>query len=445
MRSLFIFILFLPLMASAQIITTIAGNGTNGYLGDGHAATAAELAWPTGIAVDAAGNVYVADMGNNVIRKISTSGIITTVAGNGYGEGTSHGALGFGTGGYLGDGAAATAAELSNPNGVAVDAAGNLYIADYGNNVIRKVNTAGIISTFAGGGSITINGNPATTASLFVPTDVAVDAAGNVYIADGNNLVEKVNTAGNIFIVAGGGSPGDGIPATNSMVDPTDIVVDAAGNLYITEGTGPDVRKVNTSGIISTIAGVNGTYSYSGDGGPATAATFADGNLGIAVNTAGDVFISDVNNERIREINTLGIINTVVGTGVQGYFGDGGPATLAKMVAPQGIAIDAAGNMYIADFGNNVIRKVHTTNEGVNTINKSTAAINIYPNPAHTQLFIQSTGEPVNEVTISNLLGQAVYTHEFSNTLVQVDVADLPNGMYLVRINGTEVRKFIKQ
>src|SRR5579872_5713558 len=156
MKSLFIFCFLLPLIASSQTISTIAGNGTGGYGGNNGPATAAKLDWPTGVAVDAAGNVFVADMGNNVIRKINTAGIITTVAGNGTGAGTGVGLPGTGSGGYTGDGAVATNAELWSPTDVAVDAAGNLYIADNGNNVIRKVNTAGIISTFAGGGSFTM-------------------------------------------------------------------------------------------------------------------------------------------------------------------------------------------------------------------------------------------------------------------------------------------------
>ena len=249
-----------------NLITTVAGNGTGAYAGDGGAATNASLAYPQVVAVDAGGNLYIADTGNNCIRKVAANGLITTVAGNG-------------AQGYSGDGGAATNASLNYPYGVAVDAAGNLFIADTYNNLIRKVAANGIIGTVAGNGGATYagDGGPATNASLFYPYGVAVDAAGNLYIADTyNSCIRKAATNGIITTVAGNGLQGysgDGGPAIIAILDyPENVAVDAAGNLFIADCNNNCIRKVDTNGIITTVAG-NGAYGYSGDDGPAAAAS----------------------------------------------------------------------------------------------------------------------------------------------------------------------------
>ena len=217
------------------------------------------------MAVDASGNLYIADTGNNRIRKVSATGIITTVAGNG-------------SAGYSGDGGPATSAQLDGPEGVAVDGSGNLYIADTCNNRIRKVSATGIITTVAGNGSAGYSGDggPATSAQLSLPAGVAVDGSGNLYIADsGNNRIRKVSATGIITTVAGNGSPGysgDGGPATSAQLNqPAGVAVDASGNLYIADSSNNRIRKVSATGIITTVAG-NGFDGYSGDGGPATSA-----------------------------------------------------------------------------------------------------------------------------------------------------------------------------
>ncbi len=250
--------------AQNGIITNLAGNGFNGWNGDGGPATTAQIGTPSGMNFDNAGNLYYADNYNCVVRKISTSGIITTVAGSG-------------TGGYSGDGGPATAAKL-HPKDVALDASGNIYVADDNNNVVRKISTSGIITTFAGNGSSgnSGDGGPATAAQTGRVVAVATDATGNVYLSGYNsNVVRKVNTSGIITTVAGngtGGYSGDGGPATAAtLLNPFGIVVDALSNLYIVDESNYRVRKVNASGMISTIAG-NGTIGFSGDGGPATAA-----------------------------------------------------------------------------------------------------------------------------------------------------------------------------
>jgi len=347
--------------ASAQrIITTVAGNGTSGFSGDGGPATSASLFVPFGVAVDTSGNVFVADGDNSRIRKVPASGIITTVAGNG----PACTSPGISCGGFSGDGGPATAAMLSQPHGIAVDASGNLYIADTNNNRIRKVSATGIITTFAGGGSGGLgDGGPATAAMLNNPIGVAVDASGNLYIADsGNTRVRKVSTSGIITTVAGNGTAGfsgDSGPATSAALNaPEAVAVDAAGNLYIADTSNSRIRKVSASGIITTVAG-NGTQAFSGDGGAATSAA-VDRPSGVAVDASGNIFIAlnFVDTMRVREVSAAsGIITTFAGGGTA-VPGDGGPATSAQL-DPYGVAIDVFGNVFLSDQSNGYrIRKV---------------------------------------------------------------------------------------
>ena len=332
-----------------QNIYTYAGIfGNAGYSGDGGHAGMAQINNPRGIVTDAAGNSYFCDARNNVVRKITSAGIISTVAGDG-------------TTGYGGDGAAATLAQLANPAGVALDASGNLYIADANNSAIRKVSTTGIITTIAGTGTFgyTGDGAAASLAQINRPAGVAVDAAGNVYISDTRNFViRKINTTGIINTIAGTGTAGytgDGAAASLATLQrPQGIAVDATGNLYIADNQSNTVRKIS-GGIINTIAG-NGTLGFSGDGGAATAAQL-NSPLNVALDASGNVYIADDLNNRIRKI-TAGNINTICGTGVPGYSGDGGAAISAQLRNPTGISLDGANNIYITDNLNNVIRRI---------------------------------------------------------------------------------------
>ena len=330
------------------IITSVVGNGAFGYKGDGGPATNASFRLPASVAVDVSGNLFIADFGDNVIRKVGTNGIITTVAGNG-------------TAGYLGDGGAATNAEMSEPYGVAVDATGNLFIADSGNNVIRKVGTDGIITTAAGNGTVGYlgDGGAATNAELSGSLFLAVNVAGDLFVADeDNNVIREVGTNGIITTVAGNGTAGyagDGGAATNALLyKPVGVAVDASGNLFIAVDN--RIRKVGTNGIITVFAG-RVTAGYSGDGGLATDALFST-PIGIAVDTTGNLFIADFHNNRIRKVATDDIISTVAGDGSTTYSGDGGSAVYALFYGPGSVAVDAAGNLLIADTGNNRIRKV---------------------------------------------------------------------------------------
>ncbi|MEP6714464.1 MAG: hypothetical protein ABJC09_02755 [Terriglobia bacterium] len=333
----------------AGIITTIAGNGTQGYSGDGNQAASAQLNNPWGVAVDSGGNVYIADKGNNRIRKVAAGGVITTVAGNG-------------SQGYLGDGGPSTSSQLSAPNDVAVDGAGNLYVADLGNYRIRKVNPVGIITTVAGNGNsiYSDDGGPATSADLY-PTAVALDGGGNLYIAESQFFrIRKVTIVGIISTVAGNGFAsfsGDGGPATSAQLfGPLGLAVDSGGNLYFSEHNGSRIRKVTPAGIASTVAG-NGIHGSSGDGGPATSAQLFD-PWGVAVDGGGNLYLADGASSRIRKITPAGVISTVVGNGTPGHSGDGGPAISAQLIGPLGVAVDGRGNLYIADASDNRIRKV---------------------------------------------------------------------------------------
>jgi trimeric autotransporter adhesin len=327
-----------------------AGDGNPGYGGDGGQATSAQLNLPLGIAVDSAGNIYICDTLNSRIRKVTPAGVITTVAGTG----------GFG---YTGDGEKATSATLSVPHSVAVDSSGALYIADDGNNRIRKVDPSGIISTVAGNGTAGHigDGSPATSAQISGANSVAVDFAGNLYIADYDHpRIRKVNPAGQIITIVGNdteGFSGDGDRAYFAQIGcPCGLSVDAVGNLYIVDTYNNRIRKVTPSGIISTVAG-NGTSGYSGDGGRAISASLNKPNS-VAVDSKGNLYIADTYNYRIRKVTSSKKIMTAAGDGTHGYRGDGGFATSALLNSPRGVALDTKGNFYIADADNCRVRQV---------------------------------------------------------------------------------------
>ncbi|MBS1876749.1 MAG: hypothetical protein JSU00_26280 [Acidobacteria bacterium] len=321
--------------------------GTGALSLSGSTASAIQLSRPAGVATDVAGDLFVADYGNQRVLKVAADGAVSTLAGNG-------------TAGFGGDGGAGGGAQLNGPSGVAVDAKSNVYFADVLNNRVRAVDATGVIRTFAGSGSAGFGGDggAATSAALYFPHSVATDAAGNIYIADYENAcIRKVSPTGTIVTVAGNsleGFAGDGGPATKAMLDaPHGVAVDAKGNLYIADTGNNVIRMVGSDGNIRTIAG-NGVPGHDGDGGPATQAYLA-APLGVAVDAAGQVYIADAG-VLIRRIGTDGTITTVAGTGYPGYSGDGGDAVYAKLNGASALAIDLAGRLFLSDTWNNVIR-----------------------------------------------------------------------------------------
>ena len=339
----------LSIQSPAQKIRSVAGNNTMGYGGDGGVATHATLGASWGIATDATGNLFIADDDDNVIRKIKPDGTISTVAGIGYQ-------------GYSGDGGAATSASLNYPSGLAVDAYNNLYVADNGNFVIRKIDTAGIITTFAGTGTRgnSGDGGPAVAARLAGSVALTFDQHGNMYIADGNGCIRKVNTTGIITTVAGrgmAGYSGDGGAATAAALDGTcGVAVDLAGNIFIADQGNNVIRKVNTSGIITTVAG-SAASGFGGDGGQATNARINTPGC-IITDKAGSVYFADMGNNRVRSFSQSGLIKTVAGNGIWSYSGDGGPALSCALKSPSAICLNNSGNMFIADRNNYVVREV---------------------------------------------------------------------------------------
>ena len=322
--------------------TVIAGAPTRDFAGDGGPATSARLRWPSSVAADTLGNLYIADRDNHRIRKVSPEGLILTIAGNG-------------SPGFSGDGGPAISAQLNRPSGIAVDAVGNVYISDSSNSRIRKVSPDGVIVTVAGIGVCCVSvagvidlgdGGPAALAQLNQPMGLVTDAAGNLYIADtANSRIRKVSPNGIITTVAGTGTAGfsgDGGPATSARLDhPIDVDLDSTGSLYISDSGNNRVRKVTRDGVITTV------------GTPDVRRL-----MGIAVDSVGNLYIADGSNVRIRRLSPDGSIVTIAGNGICGFAGDGGEATAAQFCEPSDVAVDTAGNIYIADSSNNRIRKV---------------------------------------------------------------------------------------
>jgi sugar lactone lactonase YvrE len=399
---------------TSGVITTIVGNGQAGFTGDGGKATEAQLNLPTYVALDSAGNLYITDRGNNRIRRVGTDGNISTVAGNGEqalgGDGAAlntplgtpgHIALDAagnlyipeqGTnrvrmvgadknivtvagkaqiGPFAGDGGKAVDAQLSTPITVLVDAQGNLLIVDSGNNRLRLVNAEKNISTYAGG--VGRSGVPATELVLAFPRGGVRDAAGNTYIADkGHFRILKVDPAGMATVIAGTGAPGysgDGGPAAQASLGGhiDNLAFDTAGNLYFGDRDNFRVRRISPDGTISTVAG-NGQGGFSGDGGKATDAQLAEGGFwNVVLDAAGNLYVADGENHRVRMVDKDGIITTVAGNGDTQYSGDGSQATEAGIPGPDGLFVDAAGNILIGDTTDSRIRKVDT-NKIISTI-----------------------------------------------------------------------------
>lgn len=429
--------------AFGQIITTYAGSGIGGsagggYGGDGGPAAAASLYFPTSVILDLDRNVIFTDRMNHRVRKVDRlTGIVTTIAG-------------IGTYGCTGDGGPATAAQLWYPVDLAIDAAGNIYVSEWHN--VRKISTSGIITTYAGSPACSPgyggDGGPASAALLNEPNGITIDAANNLYIAESyGNRIRKVDAGGTITTIAGTGSAGtggDGAAATAaSLSSPWDVVVDASGNLYISDDQ--RIRKVNTYGVISTFAGP-GVAGVFGDGGPATAAFISSGFL--SIDNADNIYLANHYTNTLRKVTPGGIIDRIAGqyTYTSLGLGDGG-SPLFAVLSPTAAVVDPVTNeIFIADEGNNRIRKIDFSTSSVSTFSPDDN-VAVFPNPAANNVsnIIVESGRSIDRIAIVDNLGRCVLsTRGDGQKSVTIDISLVSPGIYTVTIDGLDHSKFVR-
>jgi sugar lactone lactonase YvrE len=435
-------ILSLTTHGSAQVISTFAGGGV-ASAGSSGPATSVQLVNPGKGIFDKNGNYYFEEcLGGNRIRTVDPAGIIRTVAGTG-------------TMGFSGDGGLATNAKLNAPGCSFVDKFGHLYICDGGNFRLRKVDAfTGIISTIAGNGtgSYTGDGIPATAAGMTV-FDAAFDRHGNLYIADyGNARIRKISSSGLISTIAGNGIPsysGDGSRADTSKIGGVSaLIIDTFDNIFLADNSNSRILKITATGIITTIAGTGTGYLYNGDDIPATAANIDP--YTIKFDNFGNLFIGEYHNYRVRRVDPTGTIYTVAGSGIAGITSDGVSATVAKLSYPSGISLDSCGTLYIPEADNNRIRKVTYPSCNYLTTNSPIPDAQfpeLYPNPTTTQLHITLPNTTITTLTITNHLGQLMLQQVVTGKDMDIDVQRYPQGIYYVALSGSEgveVRRFVK-
>jgi streptogramin lyase len=457
-------------------VTTLAGSGTLGST-DG-IATSATFNGPRGVAVDALGNVYVGDSENNKIRKIAPSGTVTTMAGSGA-AGSSDGI--------------GSAASFYFPSDITVDASGNLYVADSGNNKIRKITPSGTVTTLAGSGAAGSADGTGSAASFSTPYGVEIDISGNVYVGDfGSNKIRKITPLGVVTTIAGSGTVGstDGTSLTATFNGPRGVAIDASGNVYVGDSTNNKIRKITPSGTVTTLAGSGAVGSTDGTG---TSASFNSPRR-VAADAEGNVYVADTNNSKIRKITPLGEVSSLAGSGIIGSTD--GIGSMASFNLPRSVAVDALRNVYVGDANNNKIRKITQQGyaispnlpaglniDGTGTISGtpteitglttytitayntagsstttlvlstttlgitefSTTSLKLYPNPAHSLLNIQTSNNVVlDKIIITDLMGKTVL--EQTQNTNQVSVDKLATGVYILNgysEGGTFQEKFI--
>ena len=444
MKQLYIFFIATFLIFStqsyAQNISTLYGT-TEGYSGDGDLASNAQLNGPTDLVYDTNGNLFFVDGQNSVVRKIDTNGIISTIAGNGIP-------------GYSGDGGLATDAQLYAPYGIVFDTNNNLYISEIGNNVIRKIDTNGIISTIAGNGiqGYSGDGGLAINAKLHGPYGITFDSNDNLYIGErNNNVIRKIDTNGIITTIAGNGTQGyagDGGPATSALLyGCRSVTFKDNGDLYISDGNNHVIRKIDTNGIISTIVG-NGIQGYSGDGDLAINAQINFPRI-VVFDNYDNFYFSESSSHVIRKVDNTGVITTVAGNGTSGYSGDGGIATNAELKAPFGMILDskdAGGNLIFSDNNNNVIRKIDNLVVD-NTLNidklMDVNDLRIFPNPSHNYIYISGLSQRKN-YCIYNTLGSEIKKGVISKG-ENININNFTNGLYFLKLDKGSTIKFIKK
>ena len=542
MKPVVLFLSLLAMHASAQTITTIAGTGVAAFGGDGGPATAAQLYSPIGICINHGQHMFIADNGNHRVRTIDPGNIISTLAGTGASTST-------------GDGGPATAASFIHTHGIATDSSEYVYVTDYVGCRIRKFMPGGSITTIAGTGTCAYagDGGPATAAAIYSPAGITIDKRQNIYFSDrGNARIRKVDRYGTITTIAGDGtvaSTGDGGPSTAARVGAVSMLAtDADDNLFFTDMVYNRIRRIDTFGAITTIAGT-GTAGFSGDWGPAVSAMLSYPD-GLTIDGCGNIYFSDVSNYRVRRINIAGIISTIAGTGMTGHTGDGGSALLARVSPSKGMSTDKYGNVYLTTNASSYIRKITVVSNApvftggatqaivtcmdsvrnIDTVmevrdldtlqqlrwtvisiplhgvvvagysaistgaairpagltylptagytgtdsfkvqvgdcgsladtttirvtvmpcggwlsvsDAADAGLHVYPNPATTMLTITSA-EAMGTIALYNMVGEMVGNYESSAVKMQLNIAHLPAGVYLVKAGGRVVSRFVK-
>jgi sugar lactone lactonase YvrE len=413
--------LIVTISSSAQVtVTTLAGSTLGFADGTG---SAAQFFLPMGVALDTAGNLYVADTNNNKIRKITPAGVVSTLAGSTQGFANGTGA----------------AAQFYNPFGVAADTAGNVYVADTNNNRIRKITPSGVVTTLAGTGALGFSNGAGANAQFANPGGVATDAAGNVYVADViNHKIRKITPPGVVSTLAGGSTYGfaNGSGAAAQFNAPRGVATDPLGNVYVADSENHKIRKITPAGMVSTLAG--STLGFADGSGSAAQFYYP---FGVATDAAGNVYVTDSYNNKIRKITPAGVVITLAGS-MQGFVD--GTGTAAQFYYPDGVVVDAAGAVYIGDQSNNRIRKI-IQQLGV-AQNDLATKIKIYPNPVKTVLTIQLENSGVLEkISITDISGKIILQTQNTTT---VNIENLENGIYFLEaFSGTEkyTSKIVKE
>ena len=408
------------LSVTAQSVTTLAGSSQGFTDGTG---TTAQFSNPIGLAVDNNGNIFVADEVNNRIRKITAAGMVSTFAGSTFGFANGIGTL----------------AQFEVPMGVAVDAGGNVFVADMYNHLIRKITAAGLVTTFAGSTPGSANGT-GSAAQFNYPVGVAVDPSGNVFVSDTyNHRIRKITPAGVVTTIAGsiaGFANGTGTAA--KFDHPSGLAIDAAGNLFVADGFNNQIRKVTPSGVVTTLAG--GFQGYIDGSG--TSARFY-GPFGVAIDAAGNILVTDEMNHSIRKITATGVVTTLAGSTIG--FADG-IGTAAQFNGPAGIAVDAAGNIFVADDYNHRIRKIMTHLETTDYLLEN--QVTIYPNPTSSLINIELEDSTQVKVTIFDMNGRTLLSKNSIDNIITVEMNNFTNGIYLLQIitdKGKVYKKIWKQ
>ncbi len=418
------------LCPQSYTISNVAGLRTIGYSGDGGPATNAHLYNPIAVFADNSGTIYISDWANSRLRIVTSTGIISTIAGNGV----------FG---FSGDGGSATLAELNGPMGIFTDASGNIYLADVGNERIRKINSSGIINTIAGNGTYGFSGDGglATLAAFEDPAGVCGDESGNIFVADEFNYrVRKINSSGIISTIGGCGArgyAGDGGPATQAeFYYPSGVAADNMGNIFVADESNNCVRQINSSGVISTIAG-NGVAGFAGDGEPAFLSELSN-PAGVTTDNKGNIYIADGFNSRIRKINNTGVISTIAGDGIAGYTGIGGAAALTALYNPVSIAADTSGNFYLANEFSNYVQKLTPSADAF-----TPALVTIFPNPTPGIFSIKiSNFQATLHLQLYTILGERISSFDLDKEVTLLNLSSYSKGVYIYRIISSDEKIF---